>query len=83
MALTANVVLEHVVRSWVGEDVPGEPVIAEQAVAVARAACDSGGSIEAAHRQVSEFLNYRRAHPTNQSPDSHMLAVPATRGVVV
>ncbi len=67
-------VLEEVVRAWVEAELPGQVTLADQAVEVVTAACESGHSVPVACRQVSEFINCRVLHPAYQRIDRRAMA---------
>jgi hypothetical protein len=70
--------LEEVVRAWVEVELPGQAAAANRAVELLSGAYESGHSVLAACRQVSEFINCRVQHPAYQRGDSHAVALLAS-----
>jgi hypothetical protein len=51
---------------WTNQRCPGEPRVAEQAVAVALTSFVGGASVVEAYEQVRAFVNSRVDHPAGQ-----------------
>lgn len=66
-------VLGDVVQAWVETVLPGQPVMAERAVALAVSSYEAGDPIGAVCEQVSEVVECWMHHPATQESGSHAL----------
>jgi len=73
IALDRSYVLEEVVRAWAEMALPDQTALADRAVALAIDFCEAGGSVQAACRQVSEFVGCWVRHPATQKVESRAL----------